>query len=145
MKTFTRTIAAALVLAVLAPIASADEPVQGDFDGDGFATILDLCWLEDVVLDVMQGASAPAEADLDGDGFVDVTDVLWFAMFLLPQEKGDLNGDGSIDIADIQFWFTILQSGCGYYGAADMNDDGIVNVADVQLLIILVLDTSTRR
>ncbi len=125
MRTFILAFALSLVFAV-----QASAQVQGDLDGDSFATYYDYLCIEDMVLGA---APATAAGDVDGDGFVNVNDLLFFATFLMPASIGDVNGDGVIDGWDLRLLLRQIAAGATT-PAGDVNGDGSTDVTDAQLL-----------
>lgn len=107
------------------PRSGVDQPVTGDYDGNGVVDLGDF----DLLVETF-GNKAELEADGNRNGFVEAADyTIWRdALATNDVEAGDYDGNGVVGASDYELWRSTY--GAASSMLADGNGDGAINAED---------------
>ncbi len=128
------------------PFATPPSGQDGDLNGDGNITLVDVVYLLNFLFDDGPPPNPLAAGDINGDCFITLADVVYLSNYVLsngPAPKpfclpGDVNHDGFVNLPDIIYFINyLLKSGPVPLSlkSTDVNGDCSINLADVVYLI----------
>ena len=117
--------------------------VEGDLNGDGIVSAIDI----DALLDAVNSGRATPSFDMDGSGNISMDDVIHLVEETLATFMGDTNLDRQVDSRDLNQVGIHWQSeqSCLGWAAGDFNGDGKVNSVDLNQIGVHWQSTAAAR